>query len=128
MTIAEGFKLFAEALGCEFTDEQSISEVLSAISKKFGGASAQTIADAAAEIAKVSDQITAIGDATLVEKTVTENGTYAATDDEANGYSSVTVNVSATPTLQPITITKNGVYTIPEGYDGYGEITVNVGS
>lgn len=57
MTIAEGFKLFGEALGCEFTDEQSIAEVLSAISKKFGGASAQTIADAAAELAKVSDQI-----------------------------------------------------------------------
>lgn len=29
----------------------------------------------------------------LITKTVTENGTYTATDDEADGYSSVTVNV-----------------------------------
>jgi Flp pilus assembly protein TadG len=35
--------------------------------------------------------------ATLIEKTVTANGTYNATSDSANGYSSATVNVSATP-------------------------------
>lgn len=128
MTIAEAFKVFGEALDVEFAGEQSVAEVLSTIAVKFGGTRQQTIADAANEIAKVSDQITAIGDATLVEKTITENGTYAATADEANGYSTVTVNVAATPTLQPITITENGIYTIPEGYDGYGEITVNVGS
>jgi hypothetical protein len=33
------------------------------------------------------------GGGTLVEKTITENGTYNAADDNANGYSSVTVNV-----------------------------------
>lgn len=33
---------------------------------------------------------------------------------------------SGTPTLQPITITENGVYTVPSGYDGYGTITVEV--
>lgn len=32
-------------------------------------------------------------DATLITKTITENGTYAATDDNADGFSSVTVNV-----------------------------------
>lgn len=31
--------------------------------------------------------------ATLTTKTITENGTYLAVDDSANGYSSVTVNV-----------------------------------
>lgn len=31
--------------------------------------------------------------ATLTTKTITENGTYSAVDDSANGYSSVTVNV-----------------------------------
>lgn len=30
---------------------------------------------------------------TLIEKTVTENGEYVAVNDEANGYSKVTVNV-----------------------------------
>lgn len=32
--------------------------------------------------------------ATLIEKSITENGTYNATDDEADGYSSVTVDVA----------------------------------
>lgn len=33
---------------------------------------------------------------TLIDKTITANGTYNATDDEADGYSAVNVNVSAT--------------------------------
>ena len=33
------------------------------------------------------------GSATLITKTITENGTYDATDDNADGYSEVTVNV-----------------------------------
>ena len=33
------------------------------------------------------------GSATLITKTITENGTYDATDDNADGYSQVTVNV-----------------------------------
>ena len=35
-----------------------------------------------------------VGPPTLIEKTITENGTYDASDDEADGYSSVTVDVS----------------------------------
>ena len=34
------------------------------------------------------------GSATLITKTITENGTYNASSDSADGYSSVTVNVS----------------------------------
>ena len=33
------------------------------------------------------------GSATLIEKSVTANGTYNASDDNADGYSKVTVNV-----------------------------------
>lgn len=33
------------------------------------------------------------GDVTLITKTITENGTYVASSDNADGYSSVTVNV-----------------------------------
>ena len=34
------------------------------------------------------------GSATLIEKIITENGTYNASDDNADGYSKVTVNVA----------------------------------
>jgi hypothetical protein len=34
------------------------------------------------------------GGGTLIQKTITQNGTYNASDDNADGYSSVTVNVS----------------------------------
>lgn len=34
------------------------------------------------------------GGATLITKSITENGTYDASDDEADGYSSVTVDVA----------------------------------
>ena len=35
-----------------------------------------------------------VGPPTLIEKSITENGTYNASDDEADGYSSVTVEVA----------------------------------
>jgi len=38
------------------------------------------------------------GSATLITKTITQNGTYNASSDNADGYSSVTVNVGGTPT------------------------------
>ena len=55
-------------------------------------------------------------------KTVTQNGTVDTTlNDE------VIVDVpSGAPNLQDKTITQNGVYTADAGYDGLGEVTVNV--
>jgi hypothetical protein len=38
------------------------------------------------------------GSATLITKTITQNGIYNASSDNADGYSSVTVNVGGTPT------------------------------
>lgn len=38
------------------------------------------------------------GSATLITKTITQNGTYNASSDNADGYSSVIVNVGGTPT------------------------------
>ena len=65
--------------------------------------------------------------ATLIEKSVTENGTYNATDDEADGYSKVTVNVE--PDLTTKTITANGTYSAEDdNADGYSSVTVNVAS
>lgn len=69
---------------------------------------------------------------TLVTKTITENGTYNASSDNADGYSSVTVNVSGgggggagvpgVTLLQEYTFAqnaRNAKLTIPSGYDWY---------
>lgn len=63
-------------------------------------------------------------DPILQEKTITENGEYLASDDNADGYSKITVNVQ--PTLQEKTATANGEVIPDEGYDGLSKVTVNV--
>ena len=50
------------------------------------------------------------GGGTLIEKTITENGVYNASDDNANGYSTVTVNV---PSLLPMDKAVFGTNSIP---------------
>lgn len=64
------------------------------------------------------------------EKTITENGSYAITDEEkAEGYLGYSpVNVSVQPKLTSLTATKNGTYDAPAGYDGFGSVTVAVAS
>lgn len=47
-------------------------------------------------LATAINSISGGGGATLITKTITENGTYDATDDNADGYSQVTVNVIPT--------------------------------
>ena len=68
------------------------------------------------------------GEPVLITKTITENDTYNASDDNADGYSSVTVNVpSVTPTLIEKSITENGIYDAEdEGADGYSIVEVDV--
>lgn len=60
----------------------------------------------------------------LVSKTVNQNGTYIAADDNANGYSQVTVNVASTP-LDDLLVTQNGTYVPTQGH-GFNEVDVNV--
>lgn len=70
----------------------------------------------------------------LVNKSISRNGTYLASSDNADGYNRVVVNVHSspeppvpTPTIVDKTITENGVYDPHyEGYDGYGTVTVDV--
>lgn len=64
---------------------------------------------------------------TLTTKTITANGSYAASSDNADGYSSVTVNVpTPTPTLIAKTVTANGTYAAADdSADGYSSVTVN---
>lgn len=68
---------------------------------------------------------TMLTDNSLIAKTVTANGTYLASDDDADGYSEVTVNVtpnlqskSATPTTSSQTVSPDN------GYDGLSSVTV----
>ena len=66
------------------------------------------------------------GDApVLISKNITENGTYSAASDEADGYSSVTVGVQ--PNVGTKSITANGTYAASsDSLDGYSSVTVDV--
>lgn len=68
-------------------------------------------------------------------KTITQNGTFLASDDSLDGYSEVTVNVDTTPTLQsksvsytPTTSSQNATITADNGYDGLSSVAVSVGA
>lgn len=68
------------------------------------------------------------GEAVLVNKTVSANGTYLPSADNADGYKKVVVNVPVpTPTLITKTITANGTYAASDdNADGYSSVTVDV--
>lgn len=89
-TILESTKELAKRFGVE-NEEQTIKDQIDAITESidqnFNGS--VDIASAVSEFAKNDNP-----DARLGTKTITENDTYIALDDELDGYSSVTVNVS----------------------------------
>ena len=62
------------------------------------------------------------GGANIQPLTVTENKEYNAADYGCDGFQPVLVNVPAA--VKSITITKNGTYTPPAGYDGYNPVIV----
>lgn len=67
-------------------DEQVFSDIANAIRSK----------NKTSETYKPREMAAAIGDnPILIQKTIAVNGTYNASNDNADGYSSVTVNVSA---------------------------------
>ena len=66
----------------------------------------------------------------LAQKSIIANGTYNASSDNADGYSSVTVNVpSGSPTLQAKTniapSTSSQTITADSGYDGLSSVQIN---
>ena len=65
------------------------------------------------------------GDAVLVSKNITANGNYSPVDDNADGYSSVSVAVPGA-VLQAKTATANGTVTPDSGYDGMSSVTVAI--
>lgn len=76
------------------------------------------------------------GGVNLGTKTITQNGTYTASDDDLDGYSDVTVNVpTSTPNLQtksvsytPTTSVQSAQVTADSGYDGLEQVNVSVGA
>ena len=72
----------------------------------------------------------------LGTKTITQNGTYSASSDSLDGFSSVTVNCSGgTPSLQtksvsytPNTSQQTAQVTADSGYDGLQQVNVSVGA
>lgn len=61
---------------------------------------------------------------------ITKNGDYTITDEEkAEGYMGYNpLHVNVAPNLTTITITENGEYDPPSGYDGYIKVIANVSS
>lgn len=66
------------------------------------------------------------GSATLIEKNITSNNTYKASDDNADGYSKVVVNVQPNLESKSITITSNTTTNIAptSGKDGLSGVEV----
>lgn len=119
-------------LGGESTDVLSANSeiaVLNGILALGNVDSSKFIPDAIKAIADNFALIDPSPAATLIEKTVTANGTYNATSDSANGYSQVNV---AVPSADLITKT----YTVPipnytdtiaasdDNADGYSEVSI----
>ena len=67
------------------------------------------------------------GPLNLIAKSVTANGTYNASSDNADGYSSVTVNVPSGGSMQTKTVTpttSQQTVSPDSGYDGLSSVTV----
>lgn len=68
--------------------DTTLTDIADAIRSKTGKTASMTPIEMPDEIESIGG-----GSATLITKTITANGTYSASDDSADGYSSVTVNV-----------------------------------
>ena len=66
--------------------------------------------------------------ATLIEKSISANGTYHAADDSADGYSKAVVNVQPDLQSKSVTIQQNGQTTVSpdQGKDGLSSVGVTV--
>ena len=130
MRKVEALKALSIAIGVEaasLADASTVVDVLNVIAAHFeGDDDAEFIGDAIANIAAIAGSI--VPEPTLIEKTITANDTYNASDDNADGYSKVTVNVqsenNALLDVEPANnfgITRNlGVVDIPNGVTAIG--------
>lgn len=101
--------------------QSHLEDIADAIRAKNGGSDTYTPGQMAGAIEALPDA------PVLVTKTITANGEYDPGDDNADGYSGVTVNVpSSQPNLQSKTVTENGTVLPDAGYDGLSSVVVNV--
>ena len=101
--------------------EAYLNDIADAIRAKNGGSATYKPGQMAGAIAALPDA------PVLVAKSITANGEYDPEDDNADGYSGVTVNVpSSQPNLQSKTVTQNGTVTPDQGYDGLSSVVVDV--
>lgn len=80
-------------ISTEITRLQSAKAALKTAINSKNDSSHQIDDETLEDYAGFVDNISTGGSATLITKTITENGTYDASDDSADGYSEVTVNV-----------------------------------
>lgn len=89
--ITDALKKFAEAIHAEPAKGDQIVDVLNSIVGRFGGdTNGYTTEQCIDNLTAVSDKINKL---ILIEKEISANGTYDPADDDADGYSSVTVTV-----------------------------------
>ena len=87
------------------------------------------IADNSAHTVKI-ERVVSFDESVLGTKNIVSNGTYSASSDSLDGYSSVTVNVpSSSPSLQAKTnispTTSSQTITADSGYDGLSSVQIN---
>ena len=85
------------------------------------------VTDNSAHTVKI-ERVVSYYESVLTTKSITANGTYTASSDSADGYSSVTVNVpTGTPTIQSLTVNPSTTQQTfdASGVDGYKPVTVN---
>lgn len=100
----------------------TLKDIADAIREKKETSAPIDVSDFANEILTISG-----GSSVLISKTITENGTYNASDDHANGYSDVIVNVpssgaqypQATKTLIVDNTSLTNTLTFTESYTNY---------
>lgn len=89
--ITDALRKFAEAINADPAPGDNIVGVLNSIVVRLGGSGDGFTTEQCIEnLTAVADEI---NKKILIEKTITANDTYNAADDEADGYSSVTVAV-----------------------------------
>ena len=93
-----------------------------AVRAKTGGIEAIKSGDLASEIGRIA------GEGELVDKEITENGVYVATNEGVPGYSRVVVSVPTDAVMKPLRAEENGKVYLPEDYDadGFYSVFVNV--
>lgn len=107
--------------------DTTLTDIADAIRSKTGKTASMTPAEMVDEIESISGG----GPSTLITKTITENGTYSAEDDDADGYSSVTVNVPSSAasswtkvaeTSYQVSTTNTSAQTVTTWETGHSEI------